>query len=165
MSFSSHSNLTSNSPHTQNQRTRSPKYNTCTEHTAGCWIITEKARNRPCCTAACRLHAHVGTSKGSWKMARTPPGDWRVAPARGHDTYVHISTSTCRLSMVVLVTKYYICDQSKGCDSFPQGTHLLGYTPSLVYKCNDLWNTNSSVICLSLNLVTTEYTSTVLNFF
>jgi hypothetical protein len=27
----------------------------------------------------------------------------------------------------------------------------LGYTPSLVYKCNDLWNTNSSVICFSLN--------------
>ena len=54
------------------------------------------------------------------------------------------------------VTKYYICDQSKGCDSFPQGTHLLGYTPSLVYKCNDLWNTNDSpVICrFSLSLST-----------
>jgi hypothetical protein len=44
------------------------------------------------------------------------------------------------------VTKYYICDQSKGCDSFPQGTHPLGYTPSLVYKCNDLWNTSVAVI-------------------
>lgn len=52
---------------------------------------------------------------------------------------------------ILYVTKYYICDQSKGCDNFPQRTHLLGYTPSLVYKCNDLWNTNSSVICFSLN--------------
>jgi hypothetical protein len=45
------------------------------------------------------------------------------------------------------VTKYYICDQSKGRDSFLQGTHPLGYTPSLVYKCNDLWNTNSDCLC------------------
>ena len=53
------------------------------------------------------------------------------------------------------VTKYYICDQSKGCDSFPQGTHPLGYTPSLVYKCNDLWNTSVAVILSILCLVFT----------
>jgi hypothetical protein len=47
------------------------------------------------------------------------------------------------------VTKYYICNQFKGCNSFPQGTHLLGYTPSLVYKCNDLWNTNNGYLFLS----------------
>jgi hypothetical protein len=53
------------------------------------------------------------------------------------------------------VTKYYICDQSKGCDSFLQGTHPLGYTPSLVYKCNDLWNTSVAVILSILCLVFT----------
>jgi hypothetical protein len=65
------------------------------------------------------------------------------------------------------VTKYYICDQSKGCDSFLQGTHPLGYTPSLVYKCNDLWNTSVAVIlsilCVSFSLRSNSCHSLSLN--
>jgi hypothetical protein len=58
---------------------------------------------------------------------------------------------------ILYVTKYYICDQSKGCNSFLKGTHSLGYAPSLVYKCNDLWNTISgchilSILCVLFSL-------------
>jgi hypothetical protein len=49
------------------------------------------------------------------------------------------------------VTKYYICNQSKGCDSFAQGTHLLGYTPSLVYKLSCHCNKEQQFCHLSLS--------------